>query len=417
DAVDAPDEAGGDDLGGRSEGHVAVGDDRDLVRPVEGLGEVVHRHQDDVPGGGPLAQHVHDGELVAQVESGGRLVEEHDRSVLGDHPGDLDELALPAGQVGVAAVGEPGDPQALERGVHPFLDRVRAGRRPGAHGDDVAHPQLVGGVAVLGHVGQHAGEPAGSHPVQVRPSVADRAGGGDAGPGDGGEQARLAGTVGPDETEQGAGRDDGAHRCEERAAPVGDDPVEEQLAHAGLRESSRARKTGAPTSAHTAPVWMTKDVDSARAAVSASTRNSAPHTTEIGSRRACLAPMRRRTAWGTTSPTKLMTPETATAAPVTSEATRSRTSRVRWSAEPEVAATSSPRRSASSARTRVSSTTSPRTTGTTAMAACVQVRSSRSPASQKTAPRASASSSALATRAEMTAPAKALIETPTRMRV
>src|SRR5699024_5564286 len=113
------------------------------------------------------------------------------------------------------------------------------------------------------------------------------------------------------------------------AAPMGNEVVEHEVGHAVLRESRRVRNTGAPMTAQTAPVCTTTDTDVARAMVSAMTRKSAPPAIDRGSSKECFAPMSRRTACGTTSPTKLMMPETATAAPVTSEAMRSRSSRLR----------------------------------------------------------------------------------------
>src|SRR5690606_26903329 len=127
-----------------------------------------------------------------------------------------------------------------------------------------------------------------------------------------GEQRRLADPVRADDAEHrarlAAQRDRVAHRP---AASDGGDLVEAEVGHARDRPSRSARNTGAPTSAHTTPVCSTAPVTTVRAAVSASSRNAAPKSAANGSSRAWAAPMTRRSACGTTSPTKLMTPETA----------------------------------------------------------------------------------------------------------
>ncbi len=117
---DAADEGAGalvlgvvDDLAGR-----ALLDDEALVEEDHGVGGLAGEADlvgDDDHGRAGSRQVAHDVEDLADqfgVESGGRLVEQHDLRVQGQRAGDGDPLALPAGQrarvgVGLVATGPP----------------------------------------------------------------------------------------------------------------------------------------------------------------------------------------------------------------------------------------------------------------------------------------------------------------------
>src|SRR5690606_25148687 len=93
-----------------------------------------------------------------------------------------------------------------------------------------------------------------------------------------------------------------------------------RLAHAGLRVRS-TMKIGTPTSAVMTPTGISTGAAIVRAAVSVTSRNTAPPSMDAGRRRRWSLPQRRRTAWGTINPMKPITPQAATVAATRSDAT------------------------------------------------------------------------------------------------
>ena len=122
--------------------HHAVGVLHDALEPVLG-----HQHGDAEVVHQPL-QH---GEHVlgrGRVEGGGRLVEDEDARVRGEHRADGDALLLAGGQRGERPVAQPGEAEQVERVLDPAAHRV---------GGDAEVLHRVGEL-VLDGVGDEAGE-------------------------------------------------------------------------------------------------------------------------------------------------------------------------------------------------------------------------------------------------------------------
>ena len=87
-------------LGRTTLGHAGTGlgrfEEHDLVGLADG-GQAVGDH-DDGAAPGELTHHLGDGGLVLPVQGRGDLVEQEDRGVLDEGPGDGDALTLPTGQ-------------------------------------------------------------------------------------------------------------------------------------------------------------------------------------------------------------------------------------------------------------------------------------------------------------------------------
>ena len=92
-------------------------------------------HQDQRRGGevgGELAEAAHEVLAPAEVEAGGRLVEQHQLGVGHQRPGDLHALALALGQRAEAAVGEVVGAERLEQLVGAALVDAVVGLAPAA---------------------------------------------------------------------------------------------------------------------------------------------------------------------------------------------------------------------------------------------------------------------------------------------
>jgi len=97
------------------------------------------------------------------------LVEEKKRGVLGQGPGDVDALSLPAAEVGHLLVFERGRfGQAEDFGQDGGVRGRRAAEPPlvdvPAHEDDLGRRELEHGIVDLGDVGDPAGDPLPAHP-------------------------------------------------------------------------------------------------------------------------------------------------------------------------------------------------------------------------------------------------------------
>lgn len=90
------------------------------------------------------------------------------------------------------------------------------------------------------------------------------------------------------------------------------------------------------------PMGISWGATMVRASRSPRTMKEAPNSTPTGSERRWSDPTSSRTMWGTTSPTKPITPLTATDTPAISEVTRSRLRRSRWTSTPSEEAASAP---------------------------------------------------------------------------
>ncbi len=96
-------------------------------------------------GVGQIAYEIEDLHLIAQVQVGGRLVEQQDVGVLGEAAGEPDPLQLAAGEALDAPVREVGE-------VGEVGDGERAVDRPGTVGVRAAQPPTVGVAAESHHV-------------------------------------------------------------------------------------------------------------------------------------------------------------------------------------------------------------------------------------------------------------------------
>src|SRR5690606_33580394 len=99
------------------------------------------------------------------------------------------------------------------------------------------------------------------------------------------------------------------------------DPVRGDSHDAPVLRRRSTRKNGTPTNAVMTPMGISVGASARRAARSASVRNAAPARKESGRRERWSEPTSSRTAWGTTRPTKPITPATATPEAVISAAT------------------------------------------------------------------------------------------------
>ena len=97
DVIDFPDGRLGDDLPSSGGEDPPLLEEEEGITKAEGEIEVVHRDE-----GRPLAlmdhrpDGLHQAQLVVDVQTARRLIEEDDAGVLGEGAGDLDELQLPS---------------------------------------------------------------------------------------------------------------------------------------------------------------------------------------------------------------------------------------------------------------------------------------------------------------------------------
>ena len=174
--------------------HQMVGEAARLVEVVE--------HRDDrpalVPQPGEQPQQL---VLVGQVEEGGGLVEQQVGGLLGQHHGDPHPLALAAGQLLDAPVGQFGDAGGRHRLDHgPLVRRGPGGQqrlvRVAAAGHQLPHQRVLGRRQPLREEAELAGGRLGAQGVQVLAVPPDGPGVRGKEPDEGLEQGRLAAGVG-----------------------------------------------------------------------------------------------------------------------------------------------------------------------------------------------------------------------------
>ncbi|MGF7124449.1 hypothetical protein J2X34_004895 [Rhodococcus sp. BE178] len=145
DAVQLGEHAVGDQFGDRAQPDVLGCSHHDgIAAQVKGMVRMVRREEDSHAVGREVAQQFQHPGLIAQVQRRDRLVEDHERGVRRQRPGNQHELPLATGQFGEAALREVGDPDALEhltgaRDVGLAGDRERREILRPAHHDHVEH--------------------------------------------------------------------------------------------------------------------------------------------------------------------------------------------------------------------------------------------------------------------------------------
>ncbi len=146
-----------------------MGEEIGLVRAMGGLYDGIALAGE----GADLRHHPH---LIAVVQIGGGLVHDQNPGLLGEGPGDENQLPLSAADLGVEAVGKIGDPQLLQRLQRqplllPARRRESAGLGGGPHEHHVQNGIVKGGVVGLGDIGDGAGQfpgPVGLHVSAVQ---------------------------------------------------------------------------------------------------------------------------------------------------------------------------------------------------------------------------------------------------------
>ncbi len=271
--------------------HPAPVEEHQAVGVLGRQGEVV---QGSEHGDGALpAQALHQVEhllLVADVERGGRLVEEQHRRILGHRPGQHHPLPLPSGQGPERPVGQQGGVQALEGGqgepaVGCALRRpvAQVGDAPQQHVLRGRHP--AGENRVLGYQRHQAGGPPARQGGEGMTPYLDLTLGGDRA-GQGPQQRRLAGAVGAHQRHPLPRPHRQVHPGDGHQPVVGDlDPPAADAVHGPhpcrLDRSTIAKK-GPPTKAVITPMGSSAGERIERAPRSASIRKAAPPSTESG---------------------------------------------------------------------------------------------------------------------------------------
>src|SRR6266705_1567588 len=138
------------------------------------------------------------------------------------------------------------------------------------------------------------------------------------------QQRGLAAAVGP---EQGvkfarAHIERDVHERVARGARIAAREIADGDDQLTVHRRSRKANNGTPSSAVTMPTGSSRGATTVRASVSAAARRTPPARNAVGNRVRCSRPQRRRQTCGTISPTKPITPATATAAAVKSDADR-----------------------------------------------------------------------------------------------
>src|SRR5262245_55616003 len=336
---------------------------------MAGRREVVRDDQHRAALARELAQQAEHERAVREIEVRGGLVEQQHRRVLGERAREVDELPLAARQLEHRAVGERREAEPAEGGFRRSDVRLRlegqqaeVRRPPEQH--ELARREREGHARLLRHEGDPArdlapaerGERAAFEldPARAR---ADEAGGR-------AQQRGLARAV-------PAGKEHQLARLEREVDPVEhglpgqrdadsgeDEPAHERSTRACPRRS-RNRKNGPPASAVSAPTGSSRPPSTVRASVSHSTRKAAPASALAGTSSRWSGPSTRRSACGTTSPTKPTSPATDTAAPTSTELASSSQRRTRSASMPSSVALSSPSASRSSARAHGSTASRP----------------------------------------------------------
>src|SRR5581483_7491223 len=327
-------------------------------RVLAGESEVVHGgHDGEVVVASQAVDQLEHLLLMADVERGRRLVEEHDRRALRERAGDQHPLTLAAGQRGDDPVREREEIKARQRVVHRgeiarSLDAERGDVRRPAEQDVVGHPRTFGDDRGLRNKRDQP-RPLAARQRRRPPAAEEQLAGPGREPGNEAQQRRLARAVGADDRQPLAPRDVHVDAPQHRVAVVGHRggaAVDHDVTPSRRDERSTRMKNGAPKNAVTTPMGISAGDDSVRASRSATHRNAPPNSSDNGSTTRWLRPARRRTVCGTMMPTNAISPDTETAAAVPSDAATMTTRRVRRACTPSVDASSSPTASTSSTR-------------------------------------------------------------------
>ncbi|OEV12827.1 hypothetical protein AN218_06350 [Streptomyces nanshensis] len=162
-------------LSGRSDPALAQ-QDEPVAEPGR-HGQVVDGDQNGLVGGG---QHLHEFQLVSDVQVVERFVQQNSPGLLGQRTGYVGALLFSAGERPPCTGGETGQAHAFEGGVdHEAVPGVEA-VPPVAEGrasqsDHVRDPQLSRGVGGLADEGDVLGDPARPERADVVPVVPDGA--------------------------------------------------------------------------------------------------------------------------------------------------------------------------------------------------------------------------------------------------
>ncbi len=224
-------------LAGGPFGHRPSVEQEDAVT-AGGVVEVVRRHQDGVARPAFLLDHLEDRLAGDDIQAGHRLVEEQDVSFLRQALGHEDPLALPPGEVVQLAVGQIGDVESIQGGLHhgvilgvEAVEQAALGvaRHPHrlAHGDR-ERPIHIGGL---------------EHERDGHAVPGDHSGGSGCEVGDGAQQRGLSGTVGADDRDGRTALDLQAHvvQCEMVAVADGEVVDRHREGHPGERIRKRVR--------------------------------------------------------------------------------------------------------------------------------------------------------------------------------
>ena len=135
-----------------------------MVPVEEGAVGVVQDGEDREVGIDQLADQAQQVRLIEEVEVRTRLVEEDETGLLGQNPGDADELLFPPRQLGVRALLQVDNADSFQRGdadLHVLL-LGDVGDVAGAAGQDhVLHGKGEDRPVVLGQIAEDAGPPPG----------------------------------------------------------------------------------------------------------------------------------------------------------------------------------------------------------------------------------------------------------------
>src|SRR5690606_38645774 len=351
------------DPSGRALGRGAAVREEEEAVGIAG-GEVQRvRHKDD--GHAVLrrecGEQLEDRHLVPHVEGRRRLVEDEDLGLLRECARDPGSLPLAARERRERPVREVEDVAAthrlFDRAAVRFAFAAPASEvRVPAHRDELADREGEDGLLALRHDADPPREFAAAPRLDRPAPEGDPAGIGPDRAEQEPEERRFPGPVRPEDRRDRAGRHDQVDAVERAAGRAGipvAEPrrLEDRVPHSGLR-IRRTTKTGTPTSAVTTPTGSSAGAAIVLAMVSATRRNAPPAKIDAGSRSRWSLPQRSRIAWGTISPTKPITPATATAAPTRNDATRKAVTLTRSTGAPRKSAGSSPSASRSSGRAR-----------------------------------------------------------------
>ena len=240
---------------------------------------------------GPAAEGVHQQDLVREIESRGRFVQDQQRRLLRERAGEKDALALSARKLGDRTIGEIQRVDFLERRVR-ALQIVRSLQGPEAEVGRAPHQgNLAGGEGeivrrILGQERDPAGAVAAREPGHGRALQQQRAVLGRQQPAAEAREGALSGGVGPDHADHLTARHGERGPRDRLRGPCGM-PVAQLAAFEQRHRRLRIKRTksGAPTMAVTAPTGGSapRPRKRTRARASARIRKAAPPSAEAGS--------------------------------------------------------------------------------------------------------------------------------------